>query len=86
MKYSAAQKCRYKNLECSCAVYKIRSGETLLLEKEAANILKVIPDQPITYIKIEKLVKSVSTLDPECFNLENVLEHLVHAGLIKKVA
>jgi DNA-binding HxlR family transcriptional regulator len=75
---------RYRYLGPECVIYKIETAETLLLEKKAATILQTIPDKPISYSQIEESISVANELDTDSLN--KLLEHLVHAGLVKKVA
>lgn len=77
---------RFKSFSYESVVYKIETAETLLLERRAANILQAIPCNPITYSQLEACVASGIGSDPDCLSLEEVLSHLVAAGLVKKVA
>ena len=68
-----------------CVVYKIDSAETLLLERRAANILESLPTKPITVDQLEACDLTGDDLVPESLRLDEVLNYLVAAGLIKEV-
>ena len=74
---------RFKFLGDECVIYKIDTAETLLLEEQAATILQAIPDKPISYSQIEEVASGGNRLDSDSLN--TLLEHLVQAGLVKKV-
>ncbi len=69
-----------------CVVYKIKSSDTLLLESRAANILESLSTKPSTVDQLEACgIKGIES-DPESLRLDEGLNHLVAAGLIKVVA
>ncbi len=77
---------RYNYLDSECVVYNINTAETLLLERQSATILQAIPSNSITVSQLEKCVATGIESNANSLSLDEVLNHLLAAGLIKNVA
>ena len=86
MGYILSSSLRYNYLGSDeCVVYKIDSSETLLLERRAANILESLSTKPTMVDQLKACDVTDGDFDSEILSLNEVLNHLAAAGLVKVV-